>query len=299
MISPHRTVRQFKAKIVRQETIASNTVRLTIHCPEIASSYAPGQFVMIRIANQNDPLIARALAVYDRQDLREGEWQELDLVYVVKGKFTTQLAKLLPQQEVSLWGPLGNAFSCQPVDHLIMVAGGVGETPMLSLGKEALGLSHYRADRSPGFAKRVVLCYGARTASLLAGIDDFERCGIEVRVSTDDGSKGSQQLVTATLEQVLAECEGSVRIACCGPEPMMEAVAAIAIARGVECEISLETPMACGIGICFTCVAKIREEQSLGAAASEETCSSDGSPWDYRRTCVEGPIFKASQIVWH
>jgi dihydroorotate dehydrogenase electron transfer subunit len=91
-------------------------------------------------------------------------------------------------------------------------------------------------------------------------------------------------LVTTSLESVLnEEPDEARRIACCGPEPMMEAVAKLAARYGVPCEVSLETPMACGIGICFTCVAKIGESQGN---------------WDYKRTCVEGPIFDAKTIIW-
>jgi dihydroorotate dehydrogenase electron transfer subunit len=91
-------------------------------------------------------------------------------------------------------------------------------------------------------------------------------------------------LVTALLAETLDEYGAErCRIACCGPERMMEAVAVLAERRSVPCELSLETPMACGIGICFSCVAKVRQP--------------DGS-WDYKRTCVEGPIFDARKIVW-
>ena len=99
--------------------------------------------------------------------------------------------------------------------------------------------------------------------------------------STDDGSAGRDGLVTELLREVLAESAPISRIVCCGPEPMMHAVAEIAQAAAVPSEVSLETPMACGIGICFSCVARVRD--ATGA-------------WDYRRTCVEGPVFDAATI---
>jgi dihydroorotate dehydrogenase electron transfer subunit len=102
-----------------------------------------------------------------------------------------------------------------------------------------------------------------------------------VRVSTEDGSAGHRGLVTGLIEPVVASSPAPCRIVACGPEPMMEAAAAIAKRLGVPCQVSLETPMACGIGICFSCVAKVRDR--TGA-------------WDYRRTCVEGPVFDADQI---
>jgi dihydroorotate dehydrogenase electron transfer subunit len=120
---------------------------------------------------------------------------------------------------------------------------------------------------------------------LLAGVEDFRAAGIEVHVATDDGSCGYQGLVTGLLETRLDAAETSRQsqhIVCCGPEPMMAAVARIARARDISCQVSLETPMACGIGLCFSCVAKVRE----------------GDAWDYKRTCVEGPVFDAAAIVW-
>ena len=273
----------YRSQIVQQQEVAKDTFRVRIQAPEIAQRAMPGQFVMVRVAGCNDPLIGRALAVFDRYSI-DGEYQGIDLVYVAKGKFTSLVKRLQAGQELELWGPLGNTFSTDPVDRLIMVAGGVGETPMLALGREALGSEQY-GDRPSGFAEEAILCYGARTASLLACVDDFRSANIDVRLSTDDGTAGSKQLVTATLQEVIAESRRdgkSMRIACCGPEPMMKAVSKIAIDAGIPCEVSLETPMACGIGICFTCVAKVVHE----------------SGWDFKRTCVEGPIFQAETLVW-
>jgi len=168
---------------------------------------------------------------------------------------------------------------------LIMVAGGIGQTPFLALGREALGGRQYGSPpREAPTVQRATLCYGVRTAELLAGVEDFRRAGMEVRISSDDGSVGRKGFVTDLLREVLdEERTASVYIACCGPEPMMHAVAELTAARGVSCEVSLETPMGCGIGICFSCVVKFRQP--------------DGG-WDYKRTCVEGPIFPAAKIEW-
>jgi dihydroorotate dehydrogenase electron transfer subunit len=122
-----------------------------------------------------------------------------------------------------------------------------------------------------------------RSADLLAGVEDFKRLGVDVRIATDDGSLGHHGLVTDVLMQVLAESDEECHVVCCGPEPMMEAVAKVTAAAQVPCRVSLETPMACGIGICFTCVAKVRDESG---------------EWDYKRTCVDGPVFDVELIEW-
>ncbi|HEV3003108.1 MAG TPA: dihydroorotate dehydrogenase electron transfer subunit, partial [Pirellulales bacterium] len=144
--------------------------------------------------------------------------------------------------------------------------------------RRAYGISPHPVPR----AAKITFCYGVRSRDYFAGVGDFERLGISVRTSTDDGSAGHHGLVTELLRQTLAESELPCRVVGCGPERMMRTVAEIARQAGVACLLSLETPMACGIGICFSCVAKIRR----------------GSSWDYRRTCVEGPVFDASAVVF-
>ncbi|XZE21567.1 dihydroorotate dehydrogenase electron transfer subunit [Pirellulaceae bacterium SH449] len=283
--------------IVEHKPIASGTWQLTFHAPEFAAKALPGQFFMIRIAGHNDPLIGRALAMFDRHRDSEGALKALSVVYTVKGKFTTAMSQRKAGDLIEVWGPLGNVFSVEPVDHLILVAGGVGQTPMLTYAEAALGLESFGAPGSSSvgeldvptemkgpFAKRVTLCYGARTKDLLAGLDRFEKVCSNVIIATEDGSAGIQGRVTTPLEEILqTENSKSCRVACCGPEPMMHAVSNLAKTYNVPCEVSLETPMACGIGICFTCVAKVHQP--------------DGE-WDYKRTCVEGPIFDANSICW-
>jgi dihydroorotate dehydrogenase electron transfer subunit len=280
---PDRAV-QRSVEVIENVPIARQTFRVRFACPEIARNVVPGQFLMSRIAGCNDPLIGRPLALYEVIDDSSGTPWAIDLVYLVKGKFTSRLAKCPPGSELVVWGPLGNGFTPPNCDTLIMVAGGIGQTPFVALGQECLGRRTYgtpgRGSRS---VKRVILCYGARSADYLAGLSDFERAGIELRIATDDGSRGHHGFVTQLLEQTLSETPGDKRIVCCGPELMMEAVAKIAHRTAIPCEVSLETPMACGIGICFTCVAKVRDRSGN---------------WDYKRTCVEGPIFSSEAIEW-
>ncbi|MCA9050115.1 MAG: dihydroorotate dehydrogenase electron transfer subunit, partial [Planctomycetaceae bacterium] len=179
----------------------------------------------------------------------------------------------------------GNGFPVPATRHLICVAGGIGQTPFLSVAREALGLQQYgtpprTADSLP---ETVTLCYGVRSQPWLAGMSDFEIPGLEVVVATDDGTFGHHGYVTELLNHQLEVHSTDVQVYCCGPEPMMKAAADICELQGVPCWLSLETPMACGFGACFSCVTKVRE--------------ADGS-WDYRRTCVEGPVFPADRLVF-
>ena len=127
--------------------------------------------------------------------------------------------------------------------------------------------------------------YGARTAADLPLLDWFrEHCG-EVVVTTEDGSAGATGLVTGPLAARLA-AEGSRRmlIQACGPEPMLKAVAALALRHGVACELSLEAHMACGFGVCLGCVVP--------------THSPESGSFGYERVCVEGPVMRAERLAW-
>jgi dihydroorotate dehydrogenase electron transfer subunit len=270
--------------IIENLQVAAETYRVRFACPEIARRVVPGQFVMARIAACDDPLIGRAMAVYDVARGSDGEPAVIDLIYHVKGKFTTRLESMLPNQRLVVWGPLGNGFAPFACQHLIMVAGGVGQTPFLSLAREHLGLQSYgEPPRDVERVSQLTFCFGAESAAFLARVDDFRQLGIDVRLATVDGTTGHHGLVTDLLDELLQADRAQTMVASCGPVAMMQRSAEIAAAHDVPCYVSLETPMACGIGICFSCVARV-----LGA---------DGQ-WDYKRTCVEGPVFDARRIGW-
>ena len=270
--------------IVENEQVARDTFRARFECPAMGARITPGQFIMVRLANLNDPMLGRPFALYDVIHDDCGMPVAIDVVYLVGGKMTTRFAQFQPGQQLEVWGPLGNGFSINGTQHLIMVAGGIGQTPFLALGKEQLKKQQYgQPPRIVGESPKVTLCYGARTADYLAGVDDFQNVGIDLRISTDDGSHGHHGLVTDLLATVIDESESTPQVVCCGPEPMMEAVSKLSADRNIPCHVSLETPMACGIGICFTCVAKVID---------------DTGEWDYKRTCVEGPVFDARKIDW-
>ncbi len=275
----HQTVR-----ITAHDSLGPGIWRLSFHSPEIARTIRPGQFVMVRLSGFTDPLIGRAFALFDTRVDEAGEKCGVELVYIVKGNLTSRLIHLGPEQQLDVWGPLGNGFAPRRVDHLILVAGGIGYTPFLAVAKQFLGRQPYgEGQTDPSHAQRVTLCFGARTADQLTSIDDFRRVGVKVRLATDDGSLGHHGLVVDLLRDELRQRAETTHVMTCGPEKMMEAVGQLTEESSVSCEVSLEAPMACGIGICFSCVAGIKDE--------------DGH-WDYRRTCVEGPVFDAREIVW-
>jgi dihydroorotate dehydrogenase electron transfer subunit len=168
------SMRQLDTSLMRNDRIAEETYLMRVEVEPIAQNVIPGQFVMVRLSGTDAPLIGRALAVYDVITDAGGVPRWIDLVYLRKGTFTTALAAAPLGTRVTVWGPLGNGFANRPCDRLIMAAGGIGQTPMLLLGREALGTQSFgQPPRDNGWAKRVELIYGARRAGLLAGVEDF------------------------------------------------------------------------------------------------------------------------------
>jgi dihydroorotate dehydrogenase electron transfer subunit len=268
-------------RVIENVPLARATFRIRLHAPELARSIRPGQFVMLRISSGTDPLLGRPFALYDTVLDVHGQPVAVDIVYLVVGKLTGLLSQLASGDSLDMWGPLGNGFpnlGPQQCDHVGLVAGGIGQTPFLAYTRELLGERGYGGQPARRQANRVSLYYGVRSADLAAGVDDFRSAGAEVHLASDDGSLGFQGFVTQLVKQQARPDH----LIGCGPEPMMKALAALAKNWNVPCHLSLETPMACGLGICFSCVTRVR--------------TSDG--WDYRRVCVDGPVFDAANLVW-
>jgi dihydroorotate dehydrogenase electron transfer subunit len=270
---------QTTAPVLENTPLARNTYRIRLHCPELAHSIRPGQFVMLRLPGRSDPLLGRPFALYDTVLDAAREPDALDVVYLVVGRLTALLAALRSGDRVEVWGPLGNGFpDFTECDHIGLVAGGIGQTPFLAHVRELLGERGYGGRPPRRSARRVSLYYGVRSADLAAGVDDFRAAGAAVHLASDDGTLGYRGFVT----QLLATHEPPQVLVGCGPEPMLRALTRLAAEWRVPCYVSLETPMACGVGVCFSCVTRVK--------------TADG--WDYRRVCVEGPVFDGERLAW-
>lgn len=278
------SAQQFSASVVEQEQMATNTFRIRLRCPELARDIRPGQFFMVKEPGTNDPLLGRPFALFDIW-LEEGLPAGIGFGYVTIGKLTNLMTHWSTGDQVELWGPLGNGFPEPGDGHLMMIAGGIGQTPFLAVAREALGLQKYghpfrELTVQPS---RLTLAYGVRSVDYQAGIDEFSMEGLDLQIATDDGSSGHHGFVTELLEQAIRSEHPPTRIFCCGPEPMMQAVQTICLRENIPCWLSLESPMACGFGACFSCVVPVRQD--------------DGS-WDYKRSCVEGPVFPAEKLIF-
>ena len=280
--------RQRSVSVVANHAIARDTFRLRLLDPAMAQSIRPGQFLMVRPNGGMDPLLGRPFAVYEVIRDANGTAEALDIVYQVVGAGTQALARLREGDSATIWGPLGNGFGPGPgADQpVVLVAGGIGQTPFLALGRWWLGRAIYGTDHGPTptqTAMSATLLYGVRSGDLAAGLADFQDAGVEVDLATDDGSAGHHGLVTDLLARRLERGDRPGRVVGCGPPAMLAALTRLTARHGVDCLVSLENHMACGFGVCFSCVAPIRQ--------------ADGST-DLRRVCVEGPIFPAASVVW-
>lgn len=273
-------MRQVVAEVVENVLLAERTWRVRIRCPEIAPIIRPGQFLMLRLPGTTDPLLGRPFALYDTVLDEHGQAVELDVVYLVVGKMTGLLAHLRQGESLEVWGPLGNGFPLLQEKRVNFVAGGIGQTPFLAYARELLGTRGYAGMPAQKRVEQVSLYYGVRTQALAAGVSDFEEAGCTVHLASDDGSIGYRGYVT----QLLREQSPAGTLIGCGPEPMLHALNKVAESWSRPLYVSLETPMACGFGACFSCVTKVK-------AATE-------SGWDYKRVCVEGPVFAADQLSW-
>jgi dihydroorotate dehydrogenase electron transfer subunit len=264
---------QLRAPVLLNRLLARDTYLIRLGAPDLARAIRPGQFVMLRLPERADPLLGRPFALYDTVLDERGAPIGIDVVYLVIGKTTRALAELSTGDKVEVWGPLGNGFP-EPVaqDHVGLVAGGIGQTPFLAHVRDLLGARGY-GQPPRRRVQRVSLFYGVRRAELAAGADDFRQAGATVHLASDDGSVGYHGYVTHLLEQHPAP----QHLFGCGPEPMLKALARLAIGKNIPCHLSLETPMACGVGICFSCVTPVKTADA----------------WDYKRVCVEGPVFDA------
>jgi dihydroorotate dehydrogenase electron transfer subunit len=248
---------------------------LALETPDIAGATRPGQFVMLKPSPGFEPLLRRPFSVFEI--LRDDRGTPTGITILSKriGTGTRQLYDLRAGARMACLGPLGRPFTTpEPGRPAWFVAGGVGLAPFATLAEACL------AQRT-----KVTLFYGARRAHDLFYAGWFTERGVDVVVATEDGSAGMCGFVTAPLEWRLTGHQGGPppHVYACGPTPMMRAVATLAGRFGYDVEVSLEQTMGCGLGGCYSCVVRVEQ---------------DGRAPHFVRSCLAGPTFRASEIVW-
>jgi dihydroorotate dehydrogenase electron transfer subunit len=261
------------ARVITNTRLSPDYNVIALAAPEIARRTRPGQFVMVKLAGGLDPLLRRPFSIFER--LREEDTAAgISLLNKRVGRCTADLYEAAAGDVVSVLGPLGQPFvPVDPPAHAWMVAGGVGLAPFATLA-EALA-----ERRTP-----MTLFYGGRSASDLYYASFFEDLGARLVLTTEDGTTGEQGRVTLPLERALAAAPADrpLTIYTCGPTPMMRAVAAMGRSAGRPVFASLEPVMGCGMGGCYSCVVPVRR----------------GPASHFVRSCLEGPVFDAKDVVW-
>jgi dihydroorotate dehydrogenase electron transfer subunit len=252
--------------VTRVEQFFEKNYRLTLDSPGIAESAKPGQFVMIRTGSGQDPLLRRPFSIH--QTSANGTIQ---VYFKVVGRGTDILAHVKQGEVLSIFGPLGQGFRIKEDSPAVIIGGGLGIAPMLFLAKTICRLEN-------SSAKNVIILGGRQKSELEPLLDDFREIGITLYTATDDGSLGYHGNVADVLQSV--DVPTDCIIYSCGPEPMLASIAEMSKAKGVACQVSVESVMACGMGACLGC-SKPRK---------------DGT---YTHVCLNGPVFNAEELEWN
>lgn len=263
------------AEVIANRPLSIDYNVLAIAAPEVAAAAAPGQFVMIKAGRSLDPLLRRPFSIFEvLRDARGGP-TGISLLNKRIGPSTGLVYRARPGERVDCLGPLGRPFTIvEPPADAWMVAGGVGLAPFAALA-EALKARGVRS----------VLFYGARSGAELFYLDFFRGLGVEIVLTTEDGSAGERGRVVAPLDRRLASrpAGSPVMVYACGPEGMLAATAKAAARHGRPCQVSVERIMGCGMGGCYSCVVPMRTHEGRV---------------HHVRSCLSGPVLAADQVVW-
>lgn len=265
------TAVQVRGEVLSQHHVGAYR-SLTLLAPDIATGFRPAQFVALAVGGPDSAtLLRRAFSVHKASD-RGSYGGTVEIIYAVHGKGTTWLSRLRQGDGVDVVGPLGRPFPL-PREKVsaTLVGGGYGSAPLFGLA-EALQTRGARVD----------FVLGAATEDRLFGALDAKRAGSTCTVTTDDGSVGTRGLVSDVLPAILEKAKTDVVYAC-GPMAMLRAVSAVAAAHGAIAQCAVEEAMACGIGVCMTCVLPVQGEDGRTRMV---------------RSCVEGPVFRGDRVRW-
>ena len=260
------------AEILINRALSADYNVVEFAAPDLARLAEPGQFVMVKTSHGGDPLLRRPFSIFEVLRDPNGTPTGVSILNKRVGIGTGLIYQAKTGDRLSLLGPLGQPWPAVAADEHWMVAGGVGLAPFVTLA-ERLAKS--------GTAMR--LFYGGRSASDLYYATLFEALGATLVLTTEDGTLGEQGRVTGPLERALqSRGSANVTLYTCGPTPMMRAVSALGATYQCRTYVSLEQVMGCGMGGCYSCVVPVNE---------------DGHP-HFVRSCIEGPVFDASRLVW-
>ncbi len=262
-------IKQISAPLIKTEKVSGRIFKLTFFSPFIARKGRPGNFVHLRVSQENTPLLRRAFSLH-KTDPQAGEFQ---ILFKVVGWGTGILCERKEGDEIDLIGPLGNCFSLPDWSRkVILVAGGMGLAPLYFLLKE---LMRKEIPKKEG----VLFLHGAKEADEILYAKELGTSGIKHLISTEDGSLGHRGLITDLLQGEL-KTKGGLKVYACGPQDMMKHLSELSRKWNLDCELSLETHMPCGVGACAGCVVKTKRNNVT----------------EYKKVCSDGPVFDAREV---
>lgn len=247
-----------QATIIRQEEISYGIYSMWLKTDKIAACAKAGQFISV-YCHDGSRMLPRPISICEI----DKENNAVRIVYRVAGKGTEEFSALKTGRQLEIVGPLGNGFP-QKEKKAFLIGGGIGIPPMLQLAKDL------------NCEKQIVLGYRDKELFLM---DKFKKQG-SVYVATEDGSFGTKGNVLDAIRENSLEADV---IYACGPTPMLRAIKQYAAEYNIECWISLEEKMACGIGACLACVCKSKEKDAHTNVNN-------------KRICKEGPVFLAEEV---
>ena len=252
-----------QATVLNIEEIGKEIFSLVLQTRQIAGEAVPGQFVSV-YANDRSRLLPRPISICEADE----ESGCLRLVFRIAGEGTREFSRLEVGDKVTIVGPLGNGFPIERAEEkrVFLIGGGIGIPPMVQLDHTL---------EEMGAAADVTAVLGFRDEQFL--LEDFS---CECLIATEDGSAGTRGNV---LDAIRENGRKADVIYACGPTPMLRALKAFAEAEGIECWLSLEEKMACGIGACLSCVCRT-------------TRTDEHSQVNNKRVCTEGPVFLSTDI---
>jgi len=263
---------QEKCRILDHQQVTPRHFKLVLSSSYIPSHASPGQFVNVKVCEGYDPLLRRPLSIHRASK----EHKRFELLYEVVGKGTELLSRHSVGSELDILGPLGKGFTVEKKEIAVLVGGGMGVAPLLSLAEQ---ITNNKSQKT----NALYILIGAKTRDRVLCEKEFKGITDQVLVSTDDGSYGKKGFISDILlslidDQLTTHNFQLTTIYACGPQAMLRAVTDIAFQKKIDCQISMEQHMACGIGTCMGCVIRTK----------------DG----YKKVCDEGPVFDSKEIVW-
>lgn len=259
-----------KCKVLANKMIAKDHFVMDLESKDLGKNAQAGHFVSIKVQeNVTDPLLRIPLGVHKVS--RGG----ISILYKVVGDGTRLLSTKKEGEEVSVLGPLGNTFDLAPIEEnkeaeVVIASGGHGIAPLYVLAETI-------KEKFP--EAKIHFLIGACTKEELLCVDDLKEKGLNVKVSTDDGTSGCRGYVTELIKELVSENDKKIDIIySCGPRAMLAAVSLFAEKENIPAQVSLDAYMACGIGACLGCAIKTTS--------------------GYKLVCKDGPVFSSEEIVW-